>query len=108
MQSKDERIRLRAHEIWEQEGRQEGRAEAHWAQAQRELQAAAPGEPGTVGMADGNAADTMPMAADRASPASDGHASVKAGKKPNGASKAAAAKAPAQRKRRGSQGTLQA
>jgi hypothetical protein len=32
----DERIRRKAHEIWEQEGRPEGRADAHWEMA-REL-----------------------------------------------------------------------
>lgn len=32
----EERIRQRAHSIWEQEGRPEGRHEAHWDQACRE------------------------------------------------------------------------
>ena len=32
-----DRIRQRAQEIWEQEGRPEGRAEEHWARAEREL-----------------------------------------------------------------------
>lgn len=31
-------IRRRAYEIWEQEGRPEGRHEAHWAQASREME----------------------------------------------------------------------
>ena len=34
-----ERIRQRAHEIWEEEGRPEGRHAEHWAQASRELEA---------------------------------------------------------------------
>lgn len=29
----DERIRRKAHELWEAEGRPEGRAEAHWTEA---------------------------------------------------------------------------
>ncbi|CAN5782131.1 hypothetical protein BH23PSE1_BH23PSE1_10380 [soil metagenome] len=33
----DERIRERAFEIWDQEGRPEDRAEDHWAQAEAEL-----------------------------------------------------------------------
>ncbi|MBL6457384.1 DUF2934 domain-containing protein [Belnapia sp. T6] len=35
----EERIRRRAHEIWEREGRPEGRHEAHWAEACREVAA---------------------------------------------------------------------
>ncbi|HYD68872.1 DUF2934 domain-containing protein [Azospirillum sp.] len=35
----DERIRRRAHEIWEREGCPEGRQDAHWEQARRELEA---------------------------------------------------------------------
>jgi hypothetical protein len=31
----EERIRARAHRLWEEEGRPEGRAEAHWEQARR-------------------------------------------------------------------------
>lgn len=33
----DEKIRLRAYEIWEGAGHPDGEAEAHWLQAQREL-----------------------------------------------------------------------
>ena len=33
-----ERIRQRAHELWEQEGRPEGRQDEHWASARREIQ----------------------------------------------------------------------
>ena len=33
-----ERIRWRAHELWEQEGRPEGRQDEHWARACREIQ----------------------------------------------------------------------
>ena len=36
-------VRERAHAIWEREGRPEGRAEHHWAQAEEELRAEAPG-----------------------------------------------------------------
>lgn len=34
---KNEQIRILAHRLWEQEGRPEGRAEAHWLQAERIL-----------------------------------------------------------------------
>lgn len=34
----EERIRRRAHEIWEREGCPEGRQDAHWEQARRELE----------------------------------------------------------------------
>jgi len=32
------KIRARAHEIWEHEGRPAGRAELHWEQARREIE----------------------------------------------------------------------
>lgn len=44
MQDQD-RIRRRAHAIWEGEGRPEGRDQAHWAQASREIAAAGPRSP---------------------------------------------------------------
>ena len=34
----EHRIRLRAYEIWEEEGRPEGRADDHWVRAQEELE----------------------------------------------------------------------
>ena len=34
-----EKVRARAHAIWESLGRPEGAAERHWAQAEEELQA---------------------------------------------------------------------
>lgn len=36
----EERIRARAHAIWEEEGRPDGRADEHWAMATREVEAA--------------------------------------------------------------------
>lgn len=36
-------IRARAHELWEREGRPDGRALAHWLRAERELTADADG-----------------------------------------------------------------
>jgi hypothetical protein len=36
--TKDEQVALRAHEIWEAEGRPDGRDKEHWAQAEREVQ----------------------------------------------------------------------
>ena len=35
----EERIRRRAHAIWERKGRPEGRQQEHWAQARREIEA---------------------------------------------------------------------
>ena len=40
MSDKERRIRARAYEIYEQEGRQDGRAEEHWQQAEREIEPA--------------------------------------------------------------------
>lgn len=42
----EERIRARAHAIWEEEGRPEGRAEEHWARATREVETAMAAEGG--------------------------------------------------------------
>jgi len=44
MDTLEQRIRARAHELWEEEGRPEGRAENHWAQA-RALVASEDGMP---------------------------------------------------------------
>ncbi|HEY7384966.1 MAG TPA: DUF2934 domain-containing protein [Beijerinckiaceae bacterium] len=34
---RQEKVRERAYQIWEREGRQDGRAEEHWSQAEQEL-----------------------------------------------------------------------
>lgn len=39
----EEQIRERAHRLWEQQGRPEGRAEDFWLQAEAELQSDEPG-----------------------------------------------------------------
>ena len=39
---KETELRTRAYEIWEAEGRPDGRAEEHWEQAREELEAAKP------------------------------------------------------------------
>jgi Protein of unknown function (DUF2934) len=47
-----ERIRSRAYLLWEQEGRPEGRADAHWLQAEAEVAGVNSGDeapPGTAG-----------------------------------------------------------
>ena len=36
----EDRIRARAHQIWEEEGRPEGRDREHWERAEREVRAA--------------------------------------------------------------------
>src|SRR3954447_7167764 len=38
MSDKEQRIRARAYEIYEQDGRHDGRAEKHWQQAKREIE----------------------------------------------------------------------
>lgn len=38
MDDHDERIRQRAHDIWEEEGRPEGREYSHWLRARAEIQ----------------------------------------------------------------------
>jgi hypothetical protein len=38
MENLEERIRRRAHELWESEGRPNGRAEEHWAEAKRQVE----------------------------------------------------------------------
>ena len=43
-QDSEERIRARAYEIWEREGRQDGGHEAHWQQAEKELREEESGE----------------------------------------------------------------
>lgn len=45
--NKDEKIRLRAYQIWENEGRPEGRAEDHWRRAEDEVGGQAPGHQST-------------------------------------------------------------
>lgn len=37
MTNRDQLVRERAHQIWEQEGRPHGREDAHWDQAEREV-----------------------------------------------------------------------
>lgn len=38
-ENREERVRERAREIWEREGKPDGRQEAHWAQAAEEIDA---------------------------------------------------------------------
>lgn len=39
MDDQSERIRTRAHQIWEEEGRPEGREYSHWLRARADIQA---------------------------------------------------------------------
>ena len=48
MPQDNDKIRQRAYEIWDMEGRQDGRADEHWLQAERELDASGTGAPGTT------------------------------------------------------------
>ncbi len=44
-QDRHDRVRARAYELWEKEGQPEGRAQAHWEQAEREIDAEGGGVP---------------------------------------------------------------
>lgn len=57
---REERIRARAHRIWEEQGRPEGRAEEHWREAERQ-------ESGS-----GGHADRLPAPDDRQTAGQDG------------------------------------
>lgn len=52
---REQRIRERAYEIWEREGRPQGRAAEHWARAAGEIAAETEGEPEAVSVAEGPA-----------------------------------------------------
>lgn len=43
MPDKEQRVRARAHEMWEQEGRPEGSHERHWTEAERQVAAESTG-----------------------------------------------------------------
>jgi hypothetical protein len=86
MQRDHDKIQARAYEIWDREGRQDGRAEEYWARAEREL-----GTP-EAGSVQGMTADPV--------------VSIQA-KKGDSASSSAKATGTGQRKRRGSQATRQ-
>jgi Protein of unknown function (DUF2934) len=45
--NRDQQITAMAHKIWEEEGRPDGRAEAHWARAVELVDAPAPAKAGT-------------------------------------------------------------
>ncbi len=64
----EERIRRRAQEIWEREGRPEGCHEEHWARARREVEAEEGGLPRGAAGSDASPTDTAPgsAGADRA------------------------------------------
>lgn len=99
----EERIRQRAHAIWEREGRPAGRHEEHWAQARREIAeegsaaVAAPAEdasnlaaaPGPVAVP----AAALATADAAGAPGKAGATKAKAGAARGGAPKAGATKA---------------
>jgi hypothetical protein len=59
---RDRRIEARAYEIWEREGRPDGRHEAHWTQATGEIDAAAEAEVPARGRRRIRLADPVPVA----------------------------------------------
>lgn len=59
MDDHDERIRQRAHEIWEEEGRPEGREYSHWLRARADMREADGNAPERASKAD-IALNTLP------------------------------------------------
>ena len=69
-----ERIRRRAYELWQQEGRPEGRADDHWHRAEAQLR----GEPEAAGVhAGGGAPPGTSGAGERLCPACGGSGRVR-------------------------------
>ncbi|MBS7538251.1 DUF2934 domain-containing protein [Ancylobacter lacus] len=64
--AREDAIRAGAHARWESEGRPEGRAEAHWLEAERDLGAAS--GPSATGEAGADDLDDMPPAGPHARP----------------------------------------
>ena len=56
----EDRIRRRAHAIWEREGRPEGRQQEHRAQARREIEAEEAGSPFQAAAPDDSPTPTAP------------------------------------------------
>ena len=56
----EERVRRRAHEIWEREGRPEGRQAEHWRQAMDEIEAEDAGVLSVAGEEDPGAVAAVP------------------------------------------------
>ena len=94
----DEKIRQRAYEIWDRDGRQDGQADNHWLRAERELGGAETGVAAEQAQA---AQAPQAVQAPQAAPAPQG----KARKKLNGTKAPAQAKAAetVKGKKRGSQ-----
>jgi hypothetical protein len=95
---REERIRQRAHQLWEADGRPEGRHDHHWSQAEREIDAADPahegpthGTPVAPGSAipDVRSADPAGMPDDKRRPVADDGATAPASPKMSGAAKPA-------------------
>jgi hypothetical protein len=97
MDSDNEKIRARAYELWDRDGRQHGRDEEHWLEAERELGAA---------RARGAGAPNPPAATAGETPV-QASVNAKGNAKSNGTAKPPAAKT-APRKRRGAQPQSQA
>ena len=64
MQNLEQAIRERAYQLWVEEGCEDGKAEAHWLAAQREVLAASLGDLGSVTKAPG-----LPKKVSRRTPA---------------------------------------
>ena len=56
-EDRDARIRARAYERWEQEGRPDGRASDHWLDAERDLEAGESGDTGQQGISNHSPAE---------------------------------------------------
>ncbi|MBF0154329.1 MAG: DUF2934 domain-containing protein [Magnetococcales bacterium] len=67
--SREERIRQKAHDLWEQSGRPEGRGEEHWAEASRQVDRELEREAHAHGAkADAEAAEPFTLVAQSANP----------------------------------------
>ncbi|MER2536389.1 MAG: DUF2934 domain-containing protein [Rhizobiaceae bacterium] len=92
-QDREERIRQRAHQLWEADGRPEGRHDHHWSQAEREINDAEPahGTPVAPGSAipDVRSADPAGMPDDKRPPVANDSATAPASPKMSGAAKPA-------------------
>jgi hypothetical protein len=73
----DDKVRARAYAIWEREGRPEGGAERHWAQAAEELRAEERGRTEASG-------DVKPSAYEAANTAAETQRTVGSGPRPKG------------------------
>lgn len=64
-QPREDDVRNRAYNLWEQEGRPEGRHDEHWQQAERELKTVHPDDPNEVPQESSSFEEKIPVASRR-------------------------------------------